>query len=152
MTTPFILNLVTVSTEHLFIGTCRAVWVPRQDLSTPHLMCNCGKRILSLHCMLYVRLCTHNMLYAGEHVSLRSVLVVWVCMIPNNPGNAWVCPGLQAPMHLLHVSTKHFKCSLSSIFTAQTGYVLGQTQRANESPQSGTVPFGKGLVRTLLTL
>ena len=36
------------------IGDCRAVWVPGQDLATPHMMCNCRKRILSLHCMLYV--------------------------------------------------------------------------------------------------
>ena len=25
------------------IGARRAVWVPRQDLAMPHLMCNCGK-------------------------------------------------------------------------------------------------------------
>ena len=31
------------------IGTCRAVWVPGQDLAMPHLMRNCGKCILSLH-------------------------------------------------------------------------------------------------------
>ena len=79
------------------IGTCRAVWVPGQDLATPHLMCNCGKCILSLHCTLYVSLCTH-MLYAGDYVSLHPVLVIWVCMIRNNPGNARVCPGLQVPM------------------------------------------------------
>ena len=46
------------------IGACRAVQVPGQDLAAPHLMCNYRKRILSLHCMLYVRLCTH-MLYRG---------------------------------------------------------------------------------------
>ena len=39
---------------------------------------------------IYVRLCTH-MLYAGDHVSSRLVLVIWVCMIWNNPG-------LQMPM------------------------------------------------------
>ena len=39
------------------IGTCRAVWVPGQDLATPHLMYNCGKLILSPHCTLYVSLC-----------------------------------------------------------------------------------------------
>ena len=27
---------------HTDIGACRAVWVPEQDLATPHLMCNCG--------------------------------------------------------------------------------------------------------------
>ena len=37
------------------IGACRAVWVPGQDLGMLHLMRNCGKRILSLHCALYVR-------------------------------------------------------------------------------------------------
>ena len=30
------------------IGTCRALWVPGQDLAMPHLMYNCGKRIFSL--------------------------------------------------------------------------------------------------------
>ena len=79
------------------IGACRAVWVPGQDLATLHLMHNCGKRILSLHCMLYICLCTHT-LYAGDHVSSWPVLMIWVSMIRNNPGNARVCPSLQAPM------------------------------------------------------
>ena len=29
------------------------MWVPGQDLATPHLMRNCGKPFLSLHCALY---------------------------------------------------------------------------------------------------
>ena len=33
---------------HTCIGACRAVWVPGQDLATPHLMRNCEKGILSL--------------------------------------------------------------------------------------------------------
>ena len=41
------------------------------------------------------------MLYAGDHVSSHPVLVIRVRMIRNNPGNALVCPGLQAPMLLL---------------------------------------------------
>ena len=73
------------------------MWVPGQDLAMPHSMRNCGKRILSLHCTLYIRLCTH-VLYAGDHVSSRPVLVIWVHMIRNNPGKAWLCLGLQAPM------------------------------------------------------
>ena len=42
------------------IGASRAGWVPGQDLATPHLMRNC-RSVLSLHCMLYVRLyvCKH---------------------------------------------------------------------------------------------
>ena len=60
---------------HINIGACRAVWVPGQDLALPYLVHNCGKHILSLHCTLYVRLCTH-MLYAGDHVSSRPVLVI----------------------------------------------------------------------------
>ena len=39
----------------LGIGACRAVWVPGQDLATPHLMHNCGKRILSLHVLYAIR-------------------------------------------------------------------------------------------------
>ena len=31
------LQVVTIT-----IGACRAVWVPRQDLATPHLMRNCS--------------------------------------------------------------------------------------------------------------
>ena len=41
---------------NIHIGTCRAMWVPGQDLAMPHLMRNCGKRIQSLHCTLYVHL------------------------------------------------------------------------------------------------
>ena len=59
----------------LCIGACRAVWVPGQDLAMLHLMGNCGKRVLSLHCTLYVHLCTH-MLYDGDHVSSHPVLVI----------------------------------------------------------------------------
>ena len=46
------------------IGGCRAVWVPGQDLATPHLMHNCRKRILSLRCMLYVHLCVRKCAYS----------------------------------------------------------------------------------------
>ena len=40
------------------------------------------------------------MLYADDIVSLRPVPVICMSadMIRNNPGNALVCPGLQAPM------------------------------------------------------
>ena len=41
------------------IGACRAVWVPGQDLATPHLMRNCGKRILSLHSLYAIRTSVH---------------------------------------------------------------------------------------------
>ena len=40
-----------------------------------YLMRNYGKRVLSLHCKLYVRVCTH-MLYAGDHASSCPVLVI----------------------------------------------------------------------------
>ena len=39
------------------IGACRPVWVPRQDLASPHLMCNSEKRILYLHITLYMYIC-----------------------------------------------------------------------------------------------
>ena len=63
------------------IGACRAVWVPGQDLATPHLMRNCGKRILSLDCTLYVRLCvphlsrkiTYLVIVSGTNASPVSV-------------------------------------------------------------------------------
>ena len=45
------------------IGACRVVWVPGQDLAKPHLMCNCGKRILLLLCMQYVHLCVSKHAY-----------------------------------------------------------------------------------------
>ena len=89
------------------IGACRAVWVPRQDLATLHLMCNCRKRILSLHCTLYIRLCTH-ILYAGDHMSSRPVLMIRVHMIQNNSGNARVCPGLQASTIVAEAVSKIF--------------------------------------------
>ena len=77
-------------TEHLsytfsgtgpYIGAYRAVWVPGQDLATPHLMRNCGKCILSLHCTLYVRLCvphlsrkiTYLVMVSGTNASPVSV-------------------------------------------------------------------------------
>ena len=51
-----------------------------QDMATPHLVCNCGKRIFSVHgtlyaSLLYVCLCMH-MLYACDHVSSRLVLMI----------------------------------------------------------------------------
>ena len=54
------------------IGTCRAVWVPGQDLPKLHLMCNCGKRILSLHCTLYVHLCMHMLMLVTTCLRARS--------------------------------------------------------------------------------
>ena len=83
------------------IGTCGAEWVPVQNLATPHLMRNCGS-VLSLHCMLYVRLYMRKHAYAGlraHHASSR-VWSLWYeyAMLPNNPGNAQACPGLQVPM------------------------------------------------------
>ena len=50
-------------TANADIGTCRAVCVPGQDLATPHLMRNCGKHILSLHCTLYVHQCVRKPAY-----------------------------------------------------------------------------------------
>ena len=45
---------------------------------------------------MYICACVStHMLYRG---SSGLVLVIWVRMIRNNPGNAWVCPGLQAPI------------------------------------------------------
>ena len=75
------------------------MWVPGQDLATPHLMRNCRKHISLLHYTLYVRLCTRNMLYACW----------WPCVftsgprdmsthIWSNPGNALVCLGLYVPI------------------------------------------------------
>ena len=71
-----------MNTSSFIIGACRAVWVPRQDLAMLHLMRNCRKRILSLHCMLYVRPCKRKHAYAiyrgleACHVSSRPVLVI----------------------------------------------------------------------------
>ena len=86
--------------ECLCIGACRAVWVPAWAklgctafdaqlwkayfVTTLYDICTCA--CISMH-----------MLYRG---SSCQVLVIWVCMILNNPGNAQVCPGLQAPMCL----------------------------------------------------
>ena len=79
------------------IGACRAVWVPSQDLATLYFMCNYGKCILSQNCALSIHLCVgkHALLYRG---SSHLILMIWVRMVRNNPGNAQVCPGLQAPM------------------------------------------------------
>ena len=45
---------------------------------------------------MYICACVStHMLYRG---SSGLVLVIWVRMIRNNPGNAWVCLGLQAPI------------------------------------------------------
>ena len=55
------------------ICTCRAVWVPGQDLATLDLMRNCGKRILSPHCTLYVCLCTYMLMLVTTCLSVRSL-------------------------------------------------------------------------------
>ena len=99
-----IIAIITVQWENrrrlsITIGACRAVWVPGQDLATLHLMHNCGKRILSLHCTLYVRLCTH-MLYAADRVSSHPILVIWV----------WNNLGLQAPMSITKYETRLYFC------------------------------------------
>ena len=111
------------------IGTCRAVRVPGQDLAMPHLTRNCGKHILSLHCTLYVRLCMH-ILYAGDIVSSRPVLVVRVHMIRNNVGSAQVCLGLQAPIQVtffFHTGCgKLLKKATSCYFTCCTTVVITQ--------------------------
>ena len=45
---------------------------------------------------------THACVGLGAcHVSSRPVLVIWVYMIRNSPGNAQVCLGLQVPMPAL---------------------------------------------------
>ena len=67
------------------ISTCRAVWVPGQDLATLHLTRNCGKRILSLQCTLYIHLCMH-MLYAGLHVRSLWYEYAWF-------ETTWAMPG-----------------------------------------------------------
>ena len=54
------------------ISACRAVWVFGQELAIPHLIRNCGKCI----CHYTVRYTYTHMLYAGDHVSLRLVLVI----------------------------------------------------------------------------
>ena len=42
------LDQMGLDTYVMDIGACRALWVPGQDLAMPHLMCNCGKHIISL--------------------------------------------------------------------------------------------------------
>ena len=61
----------------VLIGAFRAVWVPGQDLATPHLMRNSG----SVFCHYTVRLCMCKHAYAGLRarcVSSRPVLVIRV--------------------------------------------------------------------------
>ena len=88
--------------RHPHIGACRAAWEPGQDLATLHLMRNCGKRILSQHCTLYVHLlmcvCKHTYAIYGVFESGPHDMSL------NNPGNARVCPGLQVPMGTLVVN------------------------------------------------
>ena len=58
-------------TIHSIIGTCRAVWVPGQDLAMLHLMCNCGKRICHY---------TVHYMYVSAHICCMLVtmcLCVW---------------------------------------------------------------------------
>ena len=51
------LKFVALQTLLDHIGACRAVWVPGQDLATPHLMRNCGKRILSSLYTVHMSVC-----------------------------------------------------------------------------------------------
>ena len=70
----------------------------RARLAMPHLMHNCGKRILSLHCTLYTCLCVRKHMVYGLEGLPRDI------NMRNNPGNARVCPGLQAPTINLSVA------------------------------------------------
>ena len=73
------------------IGTCRAVWVgTRARVGYVTFDAQLRKAYLSLQCTLYVRLCMH-MLYAGDYVSSRSVLVIWVHMIRNTRACRHLC-------------------------------------------------------------
>ena len=82
------------------IGAFRAVWVHEQDLATPNLMqLRKAYFVTTLYAIRYV--CSRiyiYMLYTGDHVSSRPVLMIWVRMVQNNSGNAHVCRDLQAPM------------------------------------------------------
>ena len=69
--------------------------------------------VITVHCT-YVCVCVStHMLYRW---SSGLVLVIWVCMIQNNPGNARVCQDLQAPMSLTtrqkatHIVSKEIVC------------------------------------------
>ena len=55
----------------------------------PPIFCSSQSLIMKLH---------HIFAMVGDHVSLRPVLVIWVCMIRNNPDSTQVCLGLQAHM------------------------------------------------------
>ena len=46
-----------------------------QNLATPRLMRNCGKRILSLHCMLYVHLYMRKHAYAIQGSSCPVLMI-----------------------------------------------------------------------------
>jgi len=60
---PSYIFLMYIWVHLMYIGTCRAVWIPGQDLAMPHLMRNSGKCTLSLHCTPYVRLCVRKHAY-----------------------------------------------------------------------------------------
>ena len=62
----------------------------KMDLATPHLIRNYGKHILSLHSMLYVRLCMHKHTYAIQGV-FASIFRDMSMHDLNNPGNARAC-------------------------------------------------------------
>ena len=57
------------------IGAYRVVWVPGQDLATGCIWCTIAESVLVT--TLYP---IHTyMLYTGDHMSLRPILVIWVC-------------------------------------------------------------------------
>ena len=69
----------------------------QQDLATPHLMHNCGKRILLLHCKPYVCLCVCEHAYAiwlvttCLHVRFSWYEYTWFEITRAMPGYARVC-------------------------------------------------------------
>ena len=83
----------------------------------------------------------------GDQVSSCPVLVIWVHMIRTNPGNAWVCPGLQAPMHTgLYISClgSHATFELLSYVYSYTKYVTICNSQIVHGPAVSIAWVGRG--------
>ena len=101
------LNLIALAI-YMNIGACRAVGVPDKTWLR-RIWCAIAESVCSHYTVRYTYVCacvryiSTHMLYRrsggmGAHFFARLVLVIWVRMIRNNPGNTRVCPGLQAPI------------------------------------------------------
>ena len=77
------------------------------------IWCTIAESVFCHYTVCYMYICARiYYMQVTTCLRIRSLCMMWVRIIWNNPGNAWVCPGLQAPMHWPpNEAFHHLQCS-----------------------------------------